>query len=49
MLDDLLEMEIAMNIIKQEESENDEKDPFDKHYEKLHCAMEVFFIMLILQ
>lgn len=50
MLDNLLEMEVAMRIIEQEEKESKEdtkegqentKDPFDKHYEKLHCSMEV--------
>uniref|UniRef100_A0A914E2X6 Poly [ADP-ribose] polymerase n=1 Tax=Acrobeloides nanus TaxID=290746 RepID=A0A914E2X6_9BILA len=34
-------MEIAMNIIKSGENEGKEKDPFDNHYEKLKCAMEV--------
>ncbi|KAI1712161.1 poly(ADP-ribose) polymerase catalytic domain-containing protein [Ditylenchus destructor] len=43
MLDNLLEMEIAYNIIKSEASEmtDPKKDMFDIHYEKLNCNMEV--------
>ncbi|KAI1724104.1 poly(ADP-ribose) polymerase, regulatory domain-containing protein [Ditylenchus destructor] len=43
MLDNLLEMEIAYNIIKSEASEmaDSKKDVFDIHYEKLNCKMEV--------
>uniref|UniRef100_A0A914VFI9 Poly [ADP-ribose] polymerase n=1 Tax=Plectus sambesii TaxID=2011161 RepID=A0A914VFI9_9BILA len=41
MLDNLLEIEVAYNILKEEKAEADERDPVDVHYEKLHTRMEV--------
>lgn len=43
MLDSLLEIELAYKIIKSEEEDKDaqQKDPFDVHYERLRCAMDV--------
>lgn len=44
MLDNLLEIEIAYNIIKMENDEIDagnRLDPIDLHYEKLNCLMEI--------
>ena len=43
MLDSLLEIEIAYNILKSdyEELDSDQKDAFDLHYERLKCSMEV--------
>jgi predicted DNA-binding WGR domain protein len=42
LLNDLLEIEIAYSIIKSdEESDDNETDIIDSHYEKLHCKIEV--------
>ncbi|KAL3086629.1 hypothetical protein niasHT_037755 [Heterodera trifolii] len=41
MLDNLLEIEIAYNLLKSEEKEPKDKDAFDLHYEKLNCKMEI--------
>ncbi|KAK6755153.1 hypothetical protein RB195_013873 [Necator americanus] len=42
MLDSLLEIQIAYQVIKQEEGEEaEDRDPVDVHYEKLKCKMEV--------
>jgi len=42
MLDSLLEIEIAYNLIKGEDSK-DAKDPLDAHYEKLKTDIKVFY------
>lgn len=42
MLDSLLEIEIAFNILKTDYEQIDGKDVFDMHYEQLKCSMEVF-------
>jgi predicted DNA-binding WGR domain protein len=46
MLDNLLEIELAYNIIKSEngDQESANRDPFDLHYERLRCGMEVCFL-----
>ena len=38
-----MEMELAFNIIKSEKGDEEaqHKDPFDVHYERLRCAMDV--------
>ncbi|KIH43053.1 hypothetical protein ANCDUO_26952 [Ancylostoma duodenale] len=42
MLDSLLEIQIAYEVIKDEGLNADgERDPVDVHYEKLKCKMEV--------
>uniref|UniRef100_A0A914YF33 Poly [ADP-ribose] polymerase n=1 Tax=Panagrolaimus superbus TaxID=310955 RepID=A0A914YF33_9BILA len=42
LLDDLSQIEIAYSIIEADEKNDDEDiDPVDKHYEKLHCKIEV--------
>ena len=42
MLDSLLEIEVAFNLLKSEEKENSkEKDPIDAHYEKLKTKIQV--------
>jgi len=49
MLDSLLDIEIAYNILKTDQNEMEEngtKDIFDLHYSKLNCCMEVFFIKI---
>lgn len=41
MLDELLEIEIAYNILKTDSMSDAQRDPIDVHYEKLHARMEV--------
>ncbi|KAI3411871.1 Protein phosphatase methylesterase 1 [Globodera pallida] len=41
MLDNLLAIEIAYNLLKSEEKDAGVKDAFDLRYEKLNCKMEV--------
>lgn len=43
MLDSLLEIQIAYQVIKDEIKEEgaEERDPVDMHYERLNCKMEV--------
>ena len=40
MLNNLLEIEIAYNILKTDKDANDD-DPIDVHFRKLNCGMEV--------
>jgi len=50
MLDSLLDIEIAYNILKTDQNEIEEngtKDIFDLHYSKLNCCMEVFLLKFI--
>uniref|UniRef100_A0A183BU97 Poly [ADP-ribose] polymerase n=1 Tax=Globodera pallida TaxID=36090 RepID=A0A183BU97_GLOPA len=44
MLDNLLAIEIAYNLLKSEEKDAGVKDAFDLRYEKLNCKMEVLKI-----
>ncbi|KHJ84134.1 Poly(ADP-ribose) polymerase catalytic domain protein [Oesophagostomum dentatum] len=45
MLDSLMDIQVAYQVIKQEvkeeEEAGEERDPVDMHYEKLNCKMEV--------
>ncbi len=41
MLDNLLEIEVAYSLLKQEEGPAGEKDPLDLHYQKLKTDLEV--------
>ena len=41
MLDNLLEIEVAYSLLKEEGGVSSEKDPLDVHYEKLKTDMEV--------
>uniref|UniRef100_A0A915PHG3 Poly [ADP-ribose] polymerase n=1 Tax=Setaria digitata TaxID=48799 RepID=A0A915PHG3_9BILA len=41
LLDDLLELEITYNILKNDKEVNEQKDPVDVHYEKLHTQLEI--------
>lgn len=45
MLDNLLEIEVAYSLLKQEG--DSEKDPLDVHYEKLHADLKASWIHLI--
>ena len=50
MLDSLLDIEIAYDILKTDQDElesNGTKDIFDLHYSKLNCSMEVLFFKFI--
>ena len=42
MLESLLEIEVAYNLLKSEEGSN--MDPIDAHYSKLHCKLEVVLL-----
>lgn len=41
MLGSLLEIQIAYELVKEEEDETCLRDPVDVHYERLMCKMEV--------
>lgn len=41
MLDSLLQMEIAYNLLKSENDLDGNMDILDKHYNKLNCKIEV--------
>lgn len=41
MLDNLLEIEVAYSLLKQDAGASTEKDPLDVHYEQLKTDMEV--------
>ncbi len=41
MLNSLLEIEIAYNILNVDSTSDENDDPIDIHYKKLHCEMEV--------
>lgn len=46
MLDSLLEIQIAYEVIKDERlNADDERDPVDVHYERLKCQMEVISLI----
>ena len=43
MLDNLLEIEVAYNLLQTDEGGNKEKDAFDVHYDKLKTDIKVSF------
>ena len=45
MLDNLLEIEVAYNLLQTDESGDKEKDAFDAHYEKLKTDITVSFTL----